>query len=255
MAGMTAVVLAGGPPDDVARLQPGAPNKAFLKIGGVAMVERVLRALRDAPSVGRIIAVAPEAAHGDAALALAGEIRPDGKKIRDSLASGLAHLPPHELVLVSTSDLPILTTAAIEDFIAQARSADADLAYGALERRVHVAAYPAIPHTWATLRDGTFCGTGFIAIKPRVMPQLREFIEKLGAARKSPLRLANLFGWDMFLRFAVRRLSIRNAERRASQLLGAPVRAIVTHYPEIAVNVDRVSDVALAEELLRKAER
>ena len=110
-----------------------------------------------------------------------------------------------------------------------------------------------MPHTWARLRDGTYCGGGFIAIKPRVMPSLQRFIERLGAARKNPLQLASLFGWDVMLRFALRRLSVASAERRASQLLGAPVRAIVSPYAETAVNVDRVSDVALAERLLRSA--
>jgi hypothetical protein len=103
------------------------------------------------------------------------------------------------------------------------------------------------------LRDGTFCGGGFIAIKPRAMPALERFIERLGAARKNVFRLASLFGWDMFLRFALGRLSIANAEARASHLLDARVRAIVSPYAETAVNVDRVSDVALAERLLGRA--
>ena len=252
MAGITAVVLAGGPPDDVARLEPGAPNKAFVRIAGVTMLERTLRALRDAQSVGRIIVVAPRVAEGNPALALADERRDDGDKIRTSLRNGLAGLSPDEIVLVSTSDLPVLTAASVDDFVARARATDADLGYGCLERRVHESAFPDVPHTWARLRDGTFCGGGFIAIKPRVMPELERFIERLGAARKNVFRLASLFGWDMFVRFAFGRLAIANAEARASHLLDARVRAIISPYAETAVNVDRVSDVALAERLLRR---
>lgn len=250
MARLTTVVLAGGPPDDVAHLAPGAPNKAFVPIGGIALVTRVLHALRASDSIGRIIVVAPPAAEGDPALALADERRDDGLKIRDSLRNGLRGLPPDDLVLVSTSDLPVLTVASIDDFVARAVAFDADLGYGCLERRVHEAAFPRVPHTWARLRGGTYCGGGFIAIKPRVLPQLEGFVERLGAARKNPLQLASLFGWDMLVRFALGRLSIASAERRASQILGAPVRAIVSPYAETAVNVDRVSDVALAERLL-----
>lgn len=253
MARITTVVLAGGPPDDIAALHPGAPNKAFVPIDGVTLVARTLRALRASPSIGTIIAVAPHGAHGDPALALADELRDDGTKIRDSLRSGLAALRPDDLVLVSTSDLPILTVASIEDFIQRTRALDPDLGYGCLERRVHEAAFPDVPHTWARLRDGTYCGGGFIAIKPRVLPHLERFIERLGAARKNPLHLAGIFGWDVLLRFALRRLSIAAAERRASQIIGAPVRAIVSPYAETAVNVDRVSDVALAERLLRRS--
>ncbi len=250
MEGITAVVLAGGPPDDVARLEPRAPNKAFVRINGVTLLERTLRALRDAPSVGRIIVVAPPAAEGHPALALADERRDDGDKIRASLRNGLAGLPPDDLVLVSTSDLPVLTAASVDDFIERAHAADADLGYGCLERRIHEAAFPEVPHTWARLRDGTFCGGGFIAIKPRAMPELERFIERLGAARKNVFRLASLFGLDMLVRFALGRLSIANAEARASHLLNARVRAIISPYAETAVNVDRVSDVALAEKLL-----
>ncbi len=248
---ITAVVLAGGPPDDVARTQPGAPNKAFVRIGGKALVTRTIAALRSSPSVGRIIAVAPERAHGDPALAGADDFRPDGVKIRMSLRNGLSDLAPDDLVLVSASDLPILDAACIDDFVARARALDPDVGYGCIERGVHLARFPTVPHTWAHLREGTYCGGGFIAIKPRVMPHLERFIEALGAARKNPLRLAGLFGWDVLVRFALRRLSIGAAERRASQLLGAHVRAVVSPYPQTGVNVDRVSDIALAEALLR----
>ncbi|HKU66916.1 MAG TPA: NTP transferase domain-containing protein [Candidatus Baltobacteraceae bacterium] len=253
MSRITAIVLAGGPHDELARQTPGAPNKAFVEIAGVTLVERTLRALRAAPSVGRIIAVAPPQTHGSPALALADECRADGERIRDSLRSGLRDLPADDDVLVSTSDLPVLSVESVEDYIKQARSKDADLTYGCLEKRVHLAKYPQVPHTWAPLREGTYCGTGFITIRPRVFPSLERFIEQLGRARKNPLHLARLFGADVLLRFAFRRLSIAQAEARASHVIGARVRAVVSPYAEIGVNVDRVSDIALAQALLTQA--
>jgi molybdopterin-guanine dinucleotide biosynthesis protein A len=249
----TVVVLAGGPHDELAARTPGAPNKAFVEIAGVTLVERTLRALRAAPSIGRIIVVAPPQMHGGNALALADECRTDGKRIRDSLRSGLADLPLDDDILVSTSDLPVLTVASVEDYIARAKSKNADLTYGCLEKRTHLAKFPEVPHTWAPLRDGTYCGTGFITIRPRVFPSLERFIEQLGQARKNPLHLARLFGFGVLLRFALRRLSIAQAEARASQVIGAPVRAVVSTYPEIGVNVDRISDIALAETLVRSS--
>lgn len=246
----TAIVLAGGRPDDVARLQPGAPNKAFVKISGMTLAERTIRALRASGRIGRIIVVAPRAAHEDPSLALADEVRDDGVKIGQSLRSGLSGLAAGELALVSASDLPVLRAPCVDDFVDRARSIDPDIGYGCVARRVHEASFPEVPHTWARLREGTYCGGGLIAIKPRALEPLEAFIERLGAARKNPLRLASLFGWDMLLRFAVGRLSIESAERRATELLGVGVRAIVSPFAETAVNVDRVSDVALAERLL-----
>ncbi|MHB8141713.1 MAG: NTP transferase domain-containing protein [Vulcanimicrobiaceae bacterium] len=248
---MHVVVLAGGPPDAVAALAAGIPNKAFLPIGGIPLVERVLQALRATPGIEKIIVVAPATAHAEPCLSLADELRADGRQIRTSLRNGLEGLPPDEIVLLTASDLPLLTPEVVEDFISRVRSDEADLWYGCVEKRVHLAAYPQVPHTWARLREGTFCGGGLMALRPRVFPALERSIERLGAARKNPFRLASLFGYDVLLRFALGRLRIDQAQARAGVILGAPVRAVVSPYAQSAVNVDRVSDVALAERLLR----
>jgi molybdopterin-guanine dinucleotide biosynthesis protein A len=250
-----AVVLAGGPVDAVARLQPGAPNKAFVEIGGVTLVGRVLAALRASASVARIVAVAPPSVSAHPGVAQADELRPDGIRITESLRNGLSAFPPDRDVLVVASDLPILTAAAVDDFVERVRALDADIVYGCVEKRVHVAQFPDVPHTWARLREGTFCGGGLVSIRPRALPLLERFIERLGAARKRPLRLASLFGWDVLARYAIGRLAIADAEARASRLLGARVRAAVSPFPETGVNVDRVTDVALAEALVRNRER
>lgn len=249
-----AVVLAGGPLDDVARLEPGAPNKAFVKIGGATLVGRVIAALRGSAGIGRIVVVAPPAMEGHPDLDLADELRPDGVRITESLRSGLAGFDPSADVLIVASDLPVLTVPAVDDFVSRLNTLGADVVYGCVEKRTHLERFPDVPHTWARMRDGTFCGGGIVAMKPRALPMLERFIERLGAARKHPFRLASLFGWDLLARFAVGRLTIASAEARASRILGAPVRALISPYPETAVNVDRTSDVDLARRLVANGE-
>jgi molybdopterin-guanine dinucleotide biosynthesis protein A len=253
MNAIDAIVLAGGPVDAVARLAPGAPNKCFVEIGGQAMIARVLSALRAAPSMGRIVVVAPLAVQGHAGIALADELRPDGERITDSLRSGLDGFAPDRDVLIVASDLPVLTGTATEDFVTGVRARNADVVYGCVEKRVHVARFPQVRHTWARLQDGTFCGGGIASIKPRAFGLLERFLERLGAARKHPMRLASLFGWDVLARFAFGRLSVAQAETRATNILGAPVRALVSSFAETAVNVDRPSDLFVAEELVRES--
>lgn len=249
---MNAVVLAGGPQDDVALLQPGAPNKAFVEIDGITLAGRVIAALRASPHIAGVVVVAPPGMRDHRDLAGASELRPDGVRIGESLRNGLEGFPPGDDVLIAASDLPILTRAAVDDFVVRLEVLQADLAYGCVEKNVHLRTFPQVPHTWARMREGTYCGGGLFAIKPRSLPLLERFIEGLGAARKHPLKLASFFGWDMMLRFALGRLSVPQAEARATRILGAPVRAVVSPYAETAVNVDRVSDVALARELVRE---
>ncbi|HEY0798553.1 MAG TPA: NTP transferase domain-containing protein [Candidatus Baltobacteraceae bacterium] len=243
---LTCVVLAGGPRDAVAALDANAPNKAFLPIAGRTLVERTLDALVNSPNIGRIIVVAPPSAHAHPALAQAHERRPDGAQISNSLHSGLQGLPGDELIVVAASDLPILSVAAVDEFVALARAANADAVYSCLEQRSHVERFPDVPHTWARLREGTYCGGGLVALRPRLLPALDRFLERLGAARKNPLALASIFGWDILARYALGQLSVRQAEERASKLLGAPARAAICTHPEVAVNVDRVDDVERA---------
>lgn len=250
MALTDALVLAGGPQDEIARLQPGAPNKCFIEIDGVTLAGRVIAALRGARSVGRIVVVAPQSMKSHRDLSQADELRPDGVRITDSLRNGLAGFAPNSDVLIAASDLPVLTPAAVDDFVSRLNELGADVVYGCVEKQAHLMRFPDVPHTWARMRDGTFCGGGLVAIKPRALPLLERFIEKLGAARKHPFKLASFFGWDMLARFALGRLTIAAAETRATHILGAPVRALVSPFPETAVNVDRLSDVELARRLV-----
>jgi GTP:adenosylcobinamide-phosphate guanylyltransferase len=249
---LTAIVLAGGPGDALVAGREDAPNKAFLPIAGAPLVSYPLTALRATPSIGRIIVVAPRHAHAHPALADADSVRDDGSSIVRSIASGLDGLDPDEPALLVTADLPVLDRAALDEFIDGLGRRDADLAYACVERRAHLARFPEIPHTWARLREGTYCGGGVTALRPRAFARLASFLDRLGRARKNPIALAAILGPKTLAAYAFGRLSIADAERRASDLLGAPCAAIVCSDPAIAVNVDRIGDVALAAALLRR---
>ncbi len=216
----------------------------------MTLVERTLRAVRDVPRIERVIVVAPRAALDDPALAAADDRRGDGARMIESLRSGLADLPPDEPLLVTAADLPILTRAALDEVIDDALARDLDLGYSCLERRYHDARFPAVPHTWARMREGQFCGGGAVVLKPKVLPRLGTLLDQLGSARKSPLRLAAIFGWGTLARFALGRLSIPAAEGRAGSLIGARAGAIRCTHAEIAINVDRPDDVARANALV-----
>jgi GTP:adenosylcobinamide-phosphate guanylyltransferase len=209
--------------------------------------------LRAARSIGRIVVVAPPSANGHRDLTLADELRPDGVRITESLRNGLSGFPADDNVLVVASDLPVLTAHAVDDFVSGIGALAADVVYGCVEKENHLRHFPEVPHTWARMRDGTFCGGGMAGLRPRSLPLLERFIERLGAARKHPFRLASLFGWDMLARFAIGQLTIAVAETRATNILGAPVRALISPFAETGVNVDRVSDVSLAKRLLSRA--
>jgi GTP:adenosylcobinamide-phosphate guanylyltransferase len=242
---LNALVLAGGRRDAVCE-GGSAINKAFIPVANVPMVARVLQTLRAVPAIERITVVAPFGALDDPALALADVRRAAGERIVESVQRGFEHSDPDAMNLLATSDAPLLSAASLQRFVEALAATDADLVYGIAERKAHERRFPGVPHTWARMRDGVFCGSAVFGVRPRVLPALVRFLDDLAAARKRPLRLARFFGWDVVLRFALGALSIGAAEARASAILGHRVRAVVVE-PDLAFNVDRKTDLALAE--------
>lgn len=215
------------------------------------MVTRVLQALRGVPEVAQITVVAPLVALEDSALSLADVRRSAGEHIVESVQRGLSGTDPDVMTLLATSDAPLLSPDSLGRFVQALATIDADLVYTIVERKAHEGRFPGVPHTWARMREGVYCGGAVFGMRARVLPALTRFLDDLGAARKSPLRLATFFGWDAVVRFALGLLSIGTAESRASAILGYPVRAVVAE-PDLAFNVDRKSDLALAERFIAK---
>ena len=85
---LDAIVLAGGGPDAVSALEPGAPNKAFVRVGGIPFVQRTIVGLRGSSRIDRIVAVAPPSAAAHPALANASEVRGDGAGCSKACARG-----------------------------------------------------------------------------------------------------------------------------------------------------------------------
>ena len=174
-----------------------AINKAFIPVGGVPMVTRVLQTLRTVPTIEQITVVAPTVALEDSALTLADVRRSSGDKIIESVQRGLSETDPDAMMLLATSDAPLLSTQSLQEFAQTLASTEADLVYTIVERKAHERRFPGVPHTWARMRGGIYCGGAVFGMRPRVLSALTQFLDELASARKSPLRLARAFGWDV----------------------------------------------------------
>ena len=69
----------------------------------------------------------------------------------------------------------------------------------------------------------------------------------------TPWRLVATFGLSSLLLFLLRRLDLAEAFARASEILDVDVRAIELPWAEAAVDVDKVSDWRLVNEILADA--
>jgi GTP:adenosylcobinamide-phosphate guanylyltransferase len=254
---LTAVALAGGVLEpDFRRAGLDAVNKAYLRIGGSTMLERVLRALRSASTIGRIRCVTQPDAFGSAFgddRTLCDDIVTPGGDLIDSLLAGFAGVPDDEMVLVAATDIPLVTARALDAFVRSARGMECDLGYGCVRKEPHVAAYPQVRHTWVRLREGTFCGAGVSLIRAGAANRVASLLRSFAARRKSPLRLASLFSPFLVVRVALGLVGIAELERRADELTGVRCRGIPSDEAELAVNVDRLEDLQAIDRILARA--
>lgn len=87
-------------------------------------------------------------------------------------------------------------------------------------------------------------------VQTRILNTNEELWEAIFNARKHALRLARLVGLRTMLKLLFRRLTISEIQELASHLLNAPVRVIMSPYPELAMDVDKPQQVELLGAIL-----
>jgi GTP:adenosylcobinamide-phosphate guanylyltransferase len=252
---LTAVALAGGVLEsDFRAAGYEVPNKAYLRVGDRTMLERVLSALRGAASIGRVRCVShPDAfaaTFGERAKALCDDVVAPGGGVVDSLLAGFEGLGSDELVLVAATDIPLVTPGVIDAFVALAQAQPCDVGYGFVSRNAHERRFPQVRHTWVRLREGVFCGAGVSVLRVGASSKIAALLRKVAAFRKSPLRLASLLSVGLVLKVALGFARIADIERRAGELTGLRCRGVLSDDPELAVNVDRLSDLRALETIV-----
>ncbi|MCL6560887.1 MAG: nucleotidyltransferase family protein, partial [Firmicutes bacterium] len=168
----------------------------------------------------------------------------------ENLDAGLYSLSDASRVLVVTGDIPLLTPSVVEGFIRLCEDQGAEAYYPVVPRSTMEEALPGVKRTYVRLRDGSFTGGNVGLVDPaavkRCLNRARDFVR----LRKKPFRLAMVVGIGFLVRFVLGCLSLREAEEKVSKILGIKGRVVVTPFPEIGMDVDKPSDLEIAETAL-----
>lgn len=252
MTEVAAVVLAGGHCKPDLWQASGQQYRALVRVAGRPLLAYALDAIMGAKSVSRAVVVGPAECRtmveglGDRISWL-----PSGETLLGNLLGGAEALGESaEDLLCIAADAPLVTGEVVDRIVAAALDDPRDFRYPIVHRDVCLAAYPGTKRTFVRLRDGVFTGGNVMLVTRSLLASSRERIAAAFAARKSPLRLAMLFGPSIVLRLPLGRVSIAELEQRAERMLGFPVAALVCDAPEVAVDVDKPEDLRLVEELV-----
>lgn len=241
---LDAIILAGATAGETDPLLAGASvsKKALLPIFGKPMVVYVEEALRASGCVDRILCVGLEP--DDAAQFSGPVVRLAAKgDIVSNTVAGLewlratGHVSPY--VLIASSDIPLLTGPVVARFADTCVRRGGDLFYSVVEKSILEAAFPGSGRSYAHLKDGYWDGGDLFMVRSDLSMQRVQMMRDLIAQRKDALKMARVLGPRFLLAIALRRLTLADAERRVSEILGIEGRVVASPDWELAMDVDK----------------
>lgn len=247
MTKVDAIVIGGGRITDSAlREAAGVDCKSLISLHGKPMIHWVVDALRAAKSVGSVVVVGPECLVDSELSHNADCVLPEEDHEIENLMKGMAALPDSERILMVASDMPLLTPQAIDDLVQNAP--DADVVYPTIGKQHVLAEFPDRKWVFVRAQEGEFTGSSAVIFQPQVFRQHNDILRKVFDSRRSVADLVRIWGVGFAVKFALGQLSLKDAERRISEVLKISGRTYISRYPELAFDVDKASDVTLAEE-------
>ncbi|MDF2532674.1 MAG: molybdopterin-guanine dinucleotide biosynthesis protein A-like protein [Clostridia bacterium] len=225
-------------------------NKALLRLKDKYMIEYIIDTLRKSSIIEKIAVVGPkeqlEPIIGDRVDYI---VEGTDSIVTNGLLA-MENFKNDKQVLITTSDIPMLTVEALEDFISKALDMNADLCYSVVDKLVNDKKYPEVKRTYARLWEGQFTGGNIFLFNPAVTEKCKTFVEQMLEYRKSPAKMAMVLGFGFLIRMALGILTIRAVQKKTERLLGIKGAVVISEYPEVGNDVDKISDVQFVEKYL-----
>lgn len=249
---MDCIIAAGGragPEDSLYPYTLGG-RKALIPMNGKTMLELVAAAFAGSRHVdGLIVAGLAEAEVAGLALPSLLAVLPDHHSLVANVKAGLQWRLDQgregSEILLSTADIPLITPAIVDAFVAQCRPFDHLVYYNLVTKQTMEARFPGSRRTFVRLRDAEVAGGDVLLVQAAITESDENLWAALTGARKHAWQLARLAGPLTLLRLLTRRLTVAQVERVASRVAGAPIRILLSPYPELAMDADKATQVEL----------
>ncbi len=254
-----AIILAGGKSGQELKKISPYDNEAFLIIGSYPMIYYVYSSLRASNYIRNIIISGPvESLKALFAKDEQVHFAEPGEDIASSLTHSIDVLErmddPTERILILPSDIPFITPGAINDFIMRSMNYEADFFYPLTSKEVNEKKYPEVKRTYFRLREGIFTGGNLFLVNRIFVRDAITKAREIITRRKNPLAIARLFGLSILLRYLFKHLTIESAEKTFEETFGFKGKAIISPFAEVGVDVDKPSDLILAQKHLAGVE-
>ena len=246
---IAAVILAGAVADPELQAKYSVKNRAEVPIAGKPMFRYVVDALRASPNVGNICLI------GDIQCEGADKVIPSAGSMIDNLVTGMGACEG-EHVLISTSDIPMLTAEAVDDFIGRCGDLSADLYYAIIPKEECEKRFPGMRRTYTRRAEGSFTGGNMAIVSSEFVRKNAEYLRQVFEVRKKPLKIAGLIGVGTLIRAIIAQkvwagaINLPLLEKTAGRVLNADLKAVQTPYAEIGSDVDHLEQASYLEAMV-----
>lgn len=250
------LLIAGGKTKISLRKFSGKENKALIEIipHNKPMILQVIEAFKKSQYVDKIIVAGPKEVQR-LVKGLVDLTIPDGQTIIDTIKSGIRLLREEPLILISTCDIPLISEKHIDYFIKECyKFPDFDLYYPIIEKETYQKSYPSpdLRRVYANLLEGSFTGGNISLINPQIITNFEETINQFIYFRKHPLKMARLLGSQITIKYLRKYLSIRDLEKKFSELIEGFKGKAIPCPPEIALDIDKPMQLKKIREMFTK---
>lgn len=164
-----------------------------------------------------------------------------------------AEQPENHRIFFVCDDIPMLSPAAINDFLDQCEAApEGAVFFAAIPKEDCLAQYPEGKRTYVHLADGRFTGGNVMINWYPAIPRCQEIAHFLFVHRKHPFKLVTVLGWGFFLKALIGRLTVQDIEKRCTELLKFNCKAIITHHACVGMDMDKPEDWEVVKKQLTR---
>jgi len=247
-----ALILAGSTKRGPLEISTNVDNKALISINGKQVINYILNALKKSLLINKTVVVGPEKLFLTSIDQKNAQLINCGNNILENIENGLKYFNSDESVLILTSDIPLITANAIDEFLRICIKRNADVAYPIITKEKIMKKYPETERTYIKMKEGLICGGNITLLKPEVFFRNKSLINDLFENRKNIQKYVKILGFVFIIKFIFKTLTFKDIEKRISEIVGYHSIAVNVSFPEIMIDLDKVSDLELIKKIMEK---
>lgn len=256
---MDAIVTAGGKnlPDDPLYELTGVEKKALISLAGRPMIGWVVDALACSGLVEHIVIVGLKPDEVDFGDAPAYFVDSTGEMI-DNILAALERLkeinPSVKKILLSSSDIPLITPEIVRGFVEECGSQEADTYYAIVEEKTMETRFPGSKRTFVPFKGGRYSGGDIFLVDVVASEANIDLFRSLSGSRKNYLNQARMLGFGFIIRFLLRMMTVYEATERVRKTLKLNARVVDTRFAELGMDLDKPYQYEIIKAALEERE-